>query len=69
MTTMYASIRRITFPALICMRAWLYDHGLASSKFSNHTHRVFVYFDRSYRTLYSAVQSAFDHYAAEVLNA
>lgn len=56
-------IRRTVYPALICMWAWLYEHKLARSKFSNHTYRVYVYYGKSYATLYNKVQGAFDQYA------
>lgn len=60
------AIRRITYPAIICVWAWLYAHKIVTSKFSNHTYRVFVYFGRSYRKLYEVVQIAFDQYSANV---
>lgn len=56
------SIRRMTYPALICGWAWLYKHKLAKSEFSCHTYRVYVFFGSSYRNLYRKVQSAFDQY-------
>lgn len=61
----WMTIRRITYPAIICMMAWLYEHKLARSKFSSHTYRVYVYYGESYATLYSKVQGAFDQYAKE----
>jgi hypothetical protein len=63
------SIRRVTYPAMICGWAWLYEHKFATSKFSKHTYKVYVYFGRSYKKFYSEVQKAFDYYlvkAAEV---
>lgn len=61
----WMSIRRIVYPAIICMMAWLYEHKLAKSKFSSHTYRVYVYYGESYATLYNKVQGAFDQYAKE----
>ena len=56
------SIRRITYPAIICAWAWMYKHKLAKSKFSCHTYRVYVFFGESYKNLYCKVQDAFDQY-------
>ena len=64
----WSSIRRATYPAIICMWAWLYDHKLAKSQFSSHTYRVYVYFGRSYKNLYAKVQSAFDEYSKAEAN-
>lgn len=61
----WIAIRRVTYPALICMWAWLYEHNLAKSKFSSHTYRVYVLFGSSYSTLYDKVQDAFDQYLEE----
>ena len=58
------SVRRVTYPAMICVRAWLYEHRLATSKFSEHTYKVYVYFGRSYKKFYTEVQDAFDYYLA-----
>ena len=58
----WIAIRRVTYPALICMWAWLYEHNLAKSKFSSHTYRVYVFFGSSYSKLYDMVQDAFDQY-------
>jgi len=57
----WVAIRRVTYPALICMWAWLYEHKLAKSEFSRHTYKVYVFFGRSYSKLYDTVQDAFDH--------
>lgn len=58
----WVAIRRVTYPALICMWAWLYEHKLAKSEFSCHTYKVYVFFGCSYSKLYDTVQDAFDHY-------
>ena len=58
----WTSIRRITYPALICVWAWLYKHKLAKSEFSRHTYKVYVFFGCSYSKLYDTVQDAFDQY-------
>lgn len=58
----WLAIRRITYPALICVWAWLYEHKLSKSEFSRHTYKVYVFFGRSYSKLYDTVQDAFDQY-------
>ena len=58
----WTAIRRVTYPALICVWAWLYEHKLAKSEFSRHTYKVYVFFGRSYSKLYDTVQDAFDQY-------
>lgn len=55
-------IRRVTYPAIICVWAYLYEHKILTSDFAKHTYRVYTYFGKSYRLLYLKVQSAFDYY-------
>lgn len=59
-------IRRFTYPCMICIRAWLYEHNLSASKFSRHTYKVYVHFGRSYKRFFFEVQDAFDQYLATV---
>ena len=56
------NIRRVTYPAIICAWAYLYEHKILTSDFAKHTYRVYTYFGKSYRLLYLKVQSAFDYY-------
>lgn len=55
-------IRRVTYPAIICVWAYLYEHKILTSDFAKHTYRVYSYFGKSYKRLYLKVQGAFDHY-------
>lgn len=61
----WEAIRRIVYPAIFCMWAWLYEHKLARSKFSRHTYKVYAYFGKSYKTFYKEVQGAFDLYTKD----
>lgn len=58
------SIRRITYPTIICIWAWAYEHKILSSTFSKHTYQVYVKLNKSYTKLYLVVQNAFDQYLA-----
>ena len=60
------SVRRITYPAIICVWAWLYKHRIWTSAFSRDTYRVYKYLGKSYRRLFDSVQSAFDYYLNNV---
>lgn len=55
-------IRRFTYPAIICVYAWMYEHNLTNSEFSQHTYRVYAHLGKSYRKFYHKVQAAFDYY-------
>ena len=61
------SIRRITYPAMICLWAWLYDHKVWDTAFSRDTYRVFKHLGKSYSKLYTTVQDAFDYYLSHVV--
>lgn len=54
-------IRRFTYPAIICLLAWLYKHNIMHTEFSKHAYRVYKYY-KSFGKLYMAVQDAFDYY-------
>lgn len=56
------SIRRVTYPSMICAWSWLYEHGIIKTKFGADTYRVYKHFGRSYRKLFGKVQDAFDYY-------
>ena len=58
------SIRRVTYPALTCISAWLYEHKIIKTKFGKSTYRVYVYYGKSYSKFYEVVQDAFDRYLA-----
>ena len=55
-------IRRVTYPAIICVWAYLYEHKILRTKFAKSTYRVYSYFGKSYKKLYLKVQDAFDYY-------
>ena len=60
------SIRRLTYPATICVWAWLYEHRILTSTFSRDTYRVYKHLGKSYSKLFYSVQSAFDYYLTNV---
>ena len=64
------AIRRISYPATVCLWAWLYEHGIINTQFGKDTYRVYRHLGKSYRRFYSRVQQAFDYYRehAEVAN-
>lgn len=55
-------IRRVTYPATVCMNAWLYQYGFIHTEFGRATYRLYKHFGRSYRKLFGKVQDAFDYY-------
>lgn len=58
----WENVRRVTYPAIICVWAYLYEHQILTSEFAEHTYRVYSYFGKSYKRLYLKVQGAFDRY-------
>lgn len=64
------SIRRVTYPATVCLWAWLYERGVIDTQFGKDTYRVYKHLGKSYRRFYTKVQQAFDYYRehAEVAN-
>lgn len=56
------SLRRITYPTVICVWAWLYAHRILRTQFSFSTYKVYRYFGGSYKKLFYKVQEAFDQY-------
>jgi len=61
-------VRRVTYPAIICIWAYLYEHQILTSEFAKHTYRVYSYFGKSYKRLYLKVQGAFDCYVENSAN-
>ena len=57
-------IRRITYPALVCLSAWAYSHKIVINKYTRSTHRVYNMQNRSYRKLFAYTQDLFDIYLA-----
>lgn len=56
------SIRRVTYPAVICLWVWLHKKKIINSKFSLNTYRVYKHYGCSYKKLFLIVQLAFDEY-------
>ena len=65
----WEALRRIIYPAIFCMMAWMYEHKLTKSKFGRHTYKVYAYFGKSYKTFYQEVQGAFDLYTKDTSEA
>jgi len=53
-------VRRITYPVLVCVCAWLYQHKIVTTKFTQSTYRVFKWKNKSYRQLFGYTQDLFD---------
>lgn len=53
-------IRRVTYPALVCICSWTYKHKLITTKFTQNTYKLYKYTHRSYSELFDYVQDLFD---------
>ena len=53
-------IRRITYPMVVCISAWLYQHKIVVTKFTQSTYRVYKWKNRSYKKLFGYTQDLFD---------
>ena len=53
-------IRRIAYPAFVCISAWLYKHGIVMTKFTRDTYRVYKFNSRSFKKLFGYTQDLFD---------
>lgn len=60
------NIRRFTYPSVVCLWAWLYEHKIWKTSFSKDTYLVYKSFGKSYSNLYYSVQDAFDRYLIAV---
>lgn len=60
------NIRRFTYPMIVCIWAWLYEHKIWKTSFSKDTYLVYKQFGKSYSNLYYSVQDAFDKYLVAV---
>lgn len=54
------SIRRYTYPALVVLLAWGYEHRLIYSQFSYHANIIYHRQGASYRNLYILTQNLYD---------
>lgn len=60
------NIRRYTYPSIVCLWAWLYEHKILRSTFSKSTYIVYKRYGKSYSVLFDSVQDAFDQYLVAV---
>ena len=56
-------IRKITYPALVCISAWAYKHRVLMTRFTKSTYRVYKANHSSYSELFDYTQALFDIYA------
>ena len=56
------NIRRFTYPSVICLWAWLYEHKIIKTQFGKSTYIVYKRYGKSYSILFDTVQDAFDKY-------
>lgn len=56
------SIRRYTYPMLVCISAWSYKHKVIMTRFTRNTHRVYKMNKNSYKKLFLYTQNMFDKY-------
>ena len=53
-------IRRITYPAFVCLGAWLYKHRVINTDFTKKTYKLYKWQNKSYQDLFDYVQDVFD---------
>ena len=53
-------IRRVTYPALVCLSSWAYKNKIVKTKFTKNTYRLYKWKGRSCRNLFGYVQQLFD---------
>lgn len=53
-------IRRVTYPVIVCISAWAYQHRIIVTRFTLSTYRVYKWKNRSYKQLFGYVQDLFD---------
>lgn len=54
------NIRRVTYPTIVCISAWAYQHKIIMTKFTQSTYRVFKWKNKSYKQLFGFTQDLFD---------
>lgn len=54
------TIRRYTYPTLVCVCAWSFKHKILMTKFTRNTYKLYKYKNRSYSELFDYVQDLFD---------
>lgn len=55
-------VRRVTYPVLMCFKAWAYKHKLIKSTFSENIYTLYKALNNSYSELFEYVQGLFDMY-------
>lgn len=60
--TYFNQIRRVMYPAIVCISAWLYKHKVLMTDFTRNTHRVYKMNHSSYKNLFNYTQDIFDIY-------
>lgn len=53
-------IRRVTYPALVCVSSWAYEHRFVTTQFTHNTYKLYKWKNKSYSALYDYVQDLFD---------
>lgn len=54
------NIRRVVYPAFVCVCAWIYEHKIIRTKFTQDAYRVYKWQNKSYFDLYIYAQDLFD---------
>lgn len=52
-------IRRYTYPSLVCILAWMYEHKLIATNFSYRSHIIYRKYN-SYARLFQTTQNLYD---------
>lgn len=53
-------IRRVSYPAFVCLNAWLFKYRIVNTEFARNTYRLYKYTGNSFDNLYDYVQELFD---------
>lgn len=53
-------VRRIMYPAFVCVSAWLYKYQIVKTKFTRDTYKVYKWKNKSYKKLFGYTQDLFD---------
>ena len=53
-------VRRFTYPTLVCISSWLYNHKIIRTAFTKNTYRLYKWQKKSYKNLFIYVQDLFD---------
>ena len=53
-------IRRVIYPAFVCVSSWAYKYRIVNTKFAKNTYLIYKLKGRSYTNLFDYVQDLFD---------